>query len=133
MKGQINIPLWTLMGHKGWRKNGKTFMRCYAITLNFCNEFNGNFVLLYFSRIIKIWHVYLKHVEKSNKAVHLRLVFTYLHSNLSNIKKHLVLVLKKIVHIHFFVFQSNLNQAVNVFCKLGEWISIYKWCSVLAL
>ena len=27
--GQINIPLWTHMGHKGWRKDGKTFTRCY--------------------------------------------------------------------------------------------------------
>ena len=28
-----NVPLWTHMGHKGWRKDGKTFIRCYAIAL----------------------------------------------------------------------------------------------------
>ena len=44
----INIPLWTHLGHKGWRKDGKTFIRCYTIALKFWNEFNANFVLLYF-------------------------------------------------------------------------------------
>ena len=42
---------------------------------------------------------------------------TYLHQNLSNIKKHLVLVLKNIC-----VFQTNLNKVVNIFCTLLEWI-----------
>ena len=90
IKRQINIPLWTHMEQR-------TFIRCYTIALKFWDEFNGNFVLLYFSsyRSIKIWHVYLKNVEKNNKAVHLRLLFTYLHQNLINIKKHLALVLKK--------------------------------------
>ena len=76
---QINVPLWTHMGHKGWRKDGKTFIRCYTIALKLWDEFNANFVLLYFSSYssIKMWHLYLKHVEKNNKAVHLRLVFTY--------------------------------------------------------
>ena len=77
---QINVPLWTHMGHKGWRKDGKTFIRCYTIALKFWDEFNSNFVLSYFSSYssIKIWHLYLKNVEKNNKAVHLRLVLTYL-------------------------------------------------------
>ena len=77
---QINVPLWTHMGHKGWRKDGKTFIRCYTIALKFWDEFNSNFVLSYFSSYssIKVWHLYLKNVEKNNKAVHLMLVLTYL-------------------------------------------------------
>ena len=69
--GQINIPLWTHMGYKGWRKDGKTFIRCYTIALKLWDEFNTNFVLLYFSSYssIKMWHLFLKNVEKSNKAV----------------------------------------------------------------
>ena len=95
--GQINIPLWTHMGHKGWRKDGKTFMRCYTIALKLWDEFNANFVLLYFSSYssIKMWHLFLKNVEKNNKAVHLRLVLTCLFKNLFNIKKHLAWALKK--------------------------------------
>ena len=31
--GQIIIPLWIHMGHKGWRKDGKTFIMCYTIAL----------------------------------------------------------------------------------------------------
>ena len=46
---QINIPLWTCMGHKGRRKIGKTFTRCYTIALKFWDEFSANFVLLHFS------------------------------------------------------------------------------------
>ena len=42
----MNIPLWTQMGHKGWRKDGQTFIRCYTIALNFWDEFNDNFVNL---------------------------------------------------------------------------------------
>ena len=26
---QINVPIWTHMRHKGWRKDRKTFTRCY--------------------------------------------------------------------------------------------------------
>ena len=80
IKGQINVPLWTHMGHKGWRKDGKTFIRCYTIALKLWDEFNANFVLLYFSSYssIKMWHTFLKNVEENNKAVHLRLVLTYL-------------------------------------------------------
>ena len=79
IKAQINVPLWTYMGYKGWRKDGKTFLRCYTIALKFWYEFNVNFVL-YFSSYssIKIWLLYLKNVEKNNKAVHLRFVLTYL-------------------------------------------------------
>ena len=77
--GQINIPLWTHMGRKEWRKDGKTF-RFYTIALKLWDEFNGNFVLLYFSDYssIKMWHLFLKNVEKSNKPVHFRLVLIYL-------------------------------------------------------
>ena len=77
---QINVPLWTHMGHKGWRKDGKTFIRCYTIALKYWDEFNANFVLLYFSSYssIKMWCPCLKNVEKNNKAVPLSLVLTYL-------------------------------------------------------
>ena len=80
IKGQINVPLWTHMGHKGWRKDGKTFITCYTIALKFWDEFNANFVSLCLSSYdsIKMWHLYLENVEKNNKAVHLRWVFTYL-------------------------------------------------------
>ena len=40
-------------------------------------------------------HFYLKNVEKNNKAVHLRLVLSYLFQNLLNIKKHLAWAFKK--------------------------------------
>ena len=94
IKRQINIPLWTHLGHKGWRKDGKTFIRCYTIALKFWDEFNANFVLLYFLsyRSIKIWHIFLKNVYKNNRVVHLRLLFTYFYQNLFNIKKHVALV-----------------------------------------
>ena len=76
--GQIKIPLKTHMGHKGWRKNG-TFIRCYTIALKLWDEFNANFVSLYFSSCIKMWDLFLRNVEKNNKVVvHLRLVLTYL-------------------------------------------------------
>ena len=80
IKGQINVPLWTHMGHKGWRKDGNTFITCYTIALKFWDEFNANFVSLCLSSYdsIKMWHLYLENVEKNNKAVHLRWVFTYL-------------------------------------------------------
>ena len=119
--GQINIPLLTHMGHKGWRrKDGKTFIRCYAIALKLWDEFNPNFVLLYFSTYnsIKMWHFFLKNVEKNNKAVHLRLVLTYLFKKLFNTKKHLAWALKKVFHLFFCVFQTKLKKAVNNFCTL---------------
>ena len=82
---QINIPLWTCMGHEGWRKDWKPFIRCYIIALRIWDY-----------RSIKVWHFYLKNLEESNNAVHLRLLFTYLHQHVFNIKKHLTLVLRKI-------------------------------------
>ena len=99
---QINVPLWTHMGHKGWRKNGKTFIRCYTIALKFWDEFNANFVSLYFSGYdsIKMWPLYLKNVEENNEVKHLRLVLTLL----------------------FCVFQTNVNKAVSIFCRLPKWI-----------
>ena len=102
IKRQKNIPLWTHLRHKGWREYGKTFIRCYTIALKFWDEFNANFVLLYFLsyRSIKIWHLYLKNVFKNNRVVHLRLLFQILF----NIKKHLALVLKKFVCVVFCVF-----------------------------
>ena len=98
IKRQINISLWTHIGCQRWRKGGKTFVRCYTITLKFCDKLIANFVLLYFSSYtsVKIWHLFLKNVEKNNEVVHLRLFFTYLHQNFFNIKKHLALALKKI-------------------------------------
>ena len=32
------------------------------------------------------------------------------HQNISNIKKHLALVIKKFIHVIFWVFQTNLNK-----------------------
>ena len=95
---QINISLWTCMGHEGWRKNGKPFIRCYIIALRIWDEFNANFGLLHFwcCKSIKVWHFYLKNLEENNNTVHLRLFFTYLHQNVFNIKNHLTLVLKNI-------------------------------------
>ena len=71
---QISVPLWTHMGQR-MKKGWKTFMRCYAIALKIWDEFNADFVLLYFSTFssIKMWHLYLKNIEKNNKAVHLTL------------------------------------------------------------
>ena len=88
-KRQINIPLWTHMGHKGWREDEKTFTRCCTISLKFWHELYVNFVLLYFSSYssIKIWHLYFKNMKKKT-------VLRY--QNIFNIKKHLALVLKKI-------------------------------------
>ena len=121
---QINVPLWAQMGHKGWRKDGKTFIRCYTIALKFWDKFNANFVLLYFSSYssIKMQHLYLKDVEKNNKAVHLRLVQTYFSKIFSILRNTLPWHSKKIVHILFCVFQTKLNKAVNIFCRLPEWI-----------
>ena len=121
--GQINVPLWTHMRHKGWWKDGKTFIRCYAIALKFWDEFNVNFALSYLSSYssIKTWHLYLKNVEKNNKVVHLRfsLMFSQTFSILRNI---LPGHSKKFVHLLFCVFQTKLNKAVNIFCRPPEWI-----------
>ena len=103
--GQINIPLWTHMGYKGWKKNEKTFRRCYTIALKLWDESNSNFVLLYFSSYnsIKMWHFFLKNVEKSNKALYLRLVLACLFKNLFNTKKHLAWAHRKL-SIYFSVY-----------------------------
>ena len=84
---------------KGWEN-------FYIIALKSRDEFNINFVLLYFSSYssIKMWQFYLRHVEKNNKAVHLKLVLTYLFQNLCNAKKHLALALKKTLSIYFSVY-----------------------------
>ena len=105
---QINVPLWTHMGHKGWRKDGKTFISCYTIALKFWDEFNANFVLLYFSSysLIKMWHLCLKNVEKNNKTVLLRLVLTYLFKSLFNTKKHLTWALKKSCPLTFLCISN---------------------------
>ena len=44
---------------------------------------------------------FLKNVEKNNKAVHLRLVLTYLFKILLNTKKHLAWALQKKSHLFF--------------------------------
>ena len=54
--------------------------------------------------------------------MHLRLVLTYLFWNIFNTEKHFALALKKIVHLLFFVFQTKLNKAVSIFCRLPQWI-----------
>ena len=102
IKRQINIPLWTHMEHEGWKKDRKTMIRCYTIAFKFSDEFDTNFVWLYFSqyRSINIWQLYLKTVEKS-KQKYLRLLLTYPHQNLFNIKKYLALVLIKICPCSF--------------------------------
>ena len=46
------------------------------------------------------------------------------HQNIFSIKKYLALVLKKFVHVLFYVFQNNFNKAINILCKLSEWIII---------
>ena len=127
--GQINIPLWTHMGHKGWRKDGKTFIRCYIIALKLWDEFNANFILFYFSSYIsiKMWHLFLKIVEKNNKAVHLRLVLSYFFKNRFNTKKHLAWGLKRIVHFFFCVFQTKLKMQSAFFVHYHNGSEMYKW------
>ena len=57
-------PAWVIKD-EGWEK----FTRCYTITLKSWDEFNANFILLYFSsyRSIKIWDFYTKNVEKKKQ------------------------------------------------------------------
>ena len=112
-KRQMNIPLWTHMEHKEWRKDGKNFTRCYTIALKIWNEFNVNFVLLYFSSYKSIkWHFYFKNVKKISS-----LIFTKIFSRLRNILRR---YLKKIVLVVFCVFQTNLNKAANIFHTPSE-------------
>ena len=65
-----------------------------------------------------MWHFFPKNVEKNKKAVHLRLVLTYLFKNLFNTNKHLAWALKKIFRLFFCVFQTKLKKAVNIVCTL---------------
>ena len=102
IKRQINILLWPNMGHKGWRKNRKTLKRGCIIALKFYNKFSSNFVSF---GIVFIW-----------------LLFTNLLQNLFNIKRHHALVLRKIVHGLFCVFQTKLNNTeyFNTDCNIKK-------------
>ena len=81
--GQINIPLGTDMRHKGRRKDGKTFARCYTIiVLNLNISFNScawlDFNVFWFVKrikirkleieIISIWHNSL--IQSTVKFLH---------------------------------------------------------------
>ena len=44
------------------------------------------------------------------------------HQKIFNIKKYLALLLKNFLHVLFCVFQTNLDKAANILCKLSEWI-----------
>ena len=88
----------------------KTFIRCYNIALKLWVEFNAKFVLLYFSSYssIKRWHFFLKDVEK-NKAVHLRLVLTYLFKTFSRLRNILPGHSKKLP-IYFSVYSKQMGR-----------------------
>ena len=60
------------MGHKGWKKDGKTFAGCYTIALKFWDESNADFVLLYFSsyRSIKNLTPLLQECGEKEQAVY---------------------------------------------------------------
>ena len=96
---------------KGWKN-------LYTVALKFWDEFNANFVLSCFSRYstMEIWQLYLKHLGKNNKAVHLKLVISNLFWNLCHTKPW------QLVHLRFCVFQTKLNKAFNIFCRLPKWI-----------
>ena len=130
---QINVPLWTSMGHEGWRKDGKTFIRWSTIVLKFWDEFNANFVLLYFSSYssIKMQHLYLKDVEKNNKAVHLRLVQTYFSKIFSILRNTLPWHSKKIVHLLFVYSRLSWIKHSTFFVDYHNGSEMYKWYQVL--
>ena len=73
-----------------------------------------------------MWHFFLKNVEKNNKAVHLRLVLTYLFKNLFNTKKHRAWALKKIFHLFFYVFQAKLKKHSTFFVHYHNGSEMYK-------
>ena len=54
-KRQVNVSLWTHVGHKEWKVDGKTFTIAYKFCLYHCykfwDEFNANFVC-YISQVI---------------------------------------------------------------------------------
>ena len=113
------------MEHKAWRKDKKT-IKYYTIALKFRDEFNANFVLLYYSSYSskKMWHFFLKNVEKNNNTVHLRFVLTYpfFSKTFSILRDIFPWHSKKIVHLLFCVFQTKLNKAVNISCRLPIWV-----------
>ena len=83
------------MGHKGWRKDEKTFITCYTIALKFWDEFSANFVLLYFSshRSIKMWNLSLKNVEQMQLGSAFKVGPHLSFLKPFNTKKHLALVI----------------------------------------
>ena len=54
--------------------------------------------------------------EKRNKAAH------YDIKTFSTLRNILPWYFKKFVHVLFYVFQINLNKAVDILCKRSEWI-----------
>ena len=80
---------------KRWKKNYKMLYHCSKILILIVNLMPILFCCIspvivqekFETFISKMW-------RKNSKVVHLRLIFTYLHQNLFNIKKHLALVLK---------------------------------------
>ena len=54
--------------------------------------------------------------------MHLKFLFTYLHEILFIIKKILPWYSKKFAPVLFCVFQTELNKADHIFCRLLEWI-----------
>ena len=92
---QINIPLgthaWSMK--KGWKNFYKVLYHCFKILRwIWCKFCSVTFLMLQVNKKL----TYLKDVEKNNNAMHLRLLFIYLHQNVLNTKKYLALVLKKI-------------------------------------
>ena len=102
---------------KGW----KNF---YTIALKFWDQFNANSVLFYLSSYnsIKMRHLYLKHVEKNNKQCIEGLASLIFSKICSILRNALPWHSKEIVHLLFCAFQTKLNKAVNIFCRLPEWI-----------
>ena len=124
VKVQINAPLWMHMDNKEWRKVGKVFTRCYTVALKFWDEFNENFVSLRISSCSSknMWQLYLKNLGNNKKTVH-QSWFSFIFSKtFSIIRSILPWHSKKIVHLLFYVFQTKLHKAVNIFCGLPEWI-----------
>ena len=81
----------------------------------------------YISQVINQWKfdTFISKHGENNRLEHLlkaSMLFIYFHPNLFNVRKHLALVLKKIVHVVVYIFQTSLNKAVNISCKLPEWI-----------
>ena len=103
------------------KKGSKNF---YTIALKFWDQFNVNSVLFYLSSYnsIKLRHLYLKHVEKNNKQCIEALASLIFSKTFSILRITLLWHSKEIVHLLFCAFQTKLNKAVNIFCRLSEWI-----------